>query len=643
MDFNDEQKLAINHIYGPCVVVATPGSGKTGCATERVVNLIKNHRINPGNILDLTFTNKASQEMRERIEAILGETLVSPMFIGTFHSFCLAVLRKYGHIIGIKSGFSIYDDKDQNELISKIARMMEYECKEWVIKDIARIVNTLREDLEAESIEIPPSVNRSAEIEKDIIKEYLQTLDKFNAVDFSGILYKVWLLFEKSQQVVDILSSKFNFILIDEVQDTNIIQYEIIRKIAAHGNLFVVGDPAQSIFEWRGACPENINKIYKDFENVKTITLPKNYRSTTEILAVAERLIRNNKETADVRIESTKGHGQQPTVNKFYCPDKEADQISQKILRLKSKGEADWKDCAVLYRTNQQSKCIEVAFRKANVPYKIVGGFSFFDRKEIKACLSYLSVLANPFDTVSFSRAISEPKRGVGDSVIGKLERFCQEDNIDILQASKRVNEITKVSATARNSLKEFVSTIEKYKALDEAGSDISTIASGILKDSGYYKFLQDASVVDDSSKKRIDNIDEFLLSIAEYVLVKPKARIADYLQSVKTLMDYSKEENSDNVITMLTMHSAKGLEFENVFIVGAEQGIIPHKISINQGKENEERRLMYVAATRAKKRMFISYCENRPQFVANTIKYRPAIPSQFLGEMFEDFIPTAY
>lgn len=627
MNLNPEQLQAVEHFDGPCIVVATPGSGKTRVLTQRVVKLIQKG-VKPENLLCLTFTNKAANEMRERVSKEIGQNS-SKVWIGTFHSFFLVILRKYGNLINISSDFSIYDDKDQKELIEKIARMRDVELSSFKIASLCKIANDSRENLN--------SLSDYADLqyqEKEIIEEYFDALSSFNALDFSGILHKTHELLSQHESVRKILSARFRYVLGDEWQDTNTIQYESIKYIAAHGNLFVVGDPNQSIFGFRSAKPENLTKIHADFENVKEVVLPRNYRSTSNILTCAQRLIRNNTNAKNVSLISTKGAGQDVSIKRFLNPDHESDYICSEIKKIKTNTGCPWNSFAILYRVNSLSKIPEMTLRRHGIPYRVYGGFSFFDRSEIKTSLSYLSLLANEHDTIAFSRAIQCPKRHIGPAVIGKLERLCQNEKISIINACKKADLIPGITQDARKNLNDFIKIVEKYK--DMTQEKIGRVSSEFLKEIGYYEYMVKESEKNTDNSKRVDNINELLISISDYESQKKNASLSDYLQSVELFSsDTNDEEDS---VSLLTMHSCKGLEFPYVYIIGAEQGMIPHKKSASEGIESieEERRLMFVAATRGQVSLSISYCEMRKSFNFSQKSNRvlKSSPSQFLYEL---------
>ena len=626
---NKEQILAVEHINGPCIVTATPGSGKTHTLTSRVIHLVKSN-ISPSNILCLTFTNRAAEEMRSRIAHRLGQQS-DKVWVGTFHRLCIAILRKYGSLINLRPNFSIYDEKDQIELIKKIARMQDYDKYSYGdMRFLATVANDFREDI----IDFEEHVKSLTPLQSSIVQEYLETLDELNSVDFSGILYKCYLILSNHNDIAEKLSNKFKHVLVDEGQDTNTIQYEIIKSIAKHGNLFVVADVNQSIFAFRGACPENINKIKSDFTDVKQIILPRNYRSTSRILLAAQTLIRHNKDAHGLELISERGDGENVQINSHWLPEDEATYIANVIQNFKSAG-YKYSDCAVLYRLNRHSQVIEMTMRHFDVPYRIFGGFSFFDRAEVKTTLSYLSFLSNPYDSIAFERAISNPKRNIGKSTIGKLERFCQDRKLSIIEACEQSEIMDTLPSKARVGIKEFVHIFEDAFAACIRGDKLSAILSKLVRGTGYYKFLENESEKDPSHQRRLDNVDELILGLSKFEEDKPGSTITDYLHSVQT-MSSDTGNDDDDAVSLMTMHSAKGLEFKAVFIVAVEHGIIPHSRAVQENGEDEERRLFYVAMTRAKDYLFINRCRRRKRFMSasnRSVEYASK-PSCFIDEI---------
>lgn len=639
MNLNAEQKQAVDHFKGVCVVTAVPGSGKTSTLTARVMDLVQKKDVDPSNILCLTFTNKAANEMRERIAEQAGQ-VAEKVWVSTFHALCIAILRKYGSRVGIESNFSIYTEKDQKELMDKVVRMHGYEptYRKKTINHYCKVANDFREDI----ADFDTHIQELAHPGPAVIKEYLELLDKWNAVDFTGILYKTWLLFKRHPKATRILNNKFQFVLVDEMQDTNTIQYELVHSIVdpekkRDGNLFVVGDFNQSIFSWRGAKPENIQRVSHDFDKVSEIVLPRNYRSTSHILQSAQNLIRHNDNARDVHLVSERGDGQPVSFKRHFDVESEANYIAAAIQGMKAKNGYSLNDFAVLYRTNALSKQPEIALRKYDIPYKIVGGFSFFDRREIKDALAYLSFVANPSDSIQFARAISSPRRSLGSTAIGRIERYCQDNNISILEACQSPD--VKLTSKMRENLNEFVGVIQKAQHAQASHEGLSSVVSNLLKNSGYYEYVENEDAKEYKTSKRIDNLDEFLASVADYEEKKPTATIRDFLHTVQILTSDLADSEDDDAVTLLTMHSAKGLQFPVVFIVGVEKEIIPHQMALAERGEKEERRLMYVAMTRAKSVLTISYCLNRRKYSFGEKRNRTMVcePSIFIKEILEE------
>jgi DNA helicase II / ATP-dependent DNA helicase PcrA len=630
INLNPEQQLAVSHFEGPCVVTACPGSGKTRVLTSRVIHLVREKNVSPRNILCLTFTNKAADEMKQRIVAELGDE-ASTVWVSTFHKLCLALLRKYGELINLSKDFTIYSSNEQEELMAKLARMNDYEMpSKYTLKKMVKAINDFRED----TVDFKHHLKELNNVEAEICKQYISTLGQLNAVDFSGMLYQAWLLIKSNKAVQDSLSNRFQFVLVDEFQDTNHIQYDIVKLIAQHANLFVVCDPQQSLYSFRGAKPENIQYIAKHFDDTKTINLPRNYRSRRPILEIAERFIRHNAGAEDVELIAEQGHG--PCVTTWVCPDPEveASRVAYQIMNLKQQHGYNWKDFAVLYRVNSYSRSPEMALRTRSIPYKVVGGFSFFDRSEIKTTLAYMSLLVNPFDTINFARAISNPKRGVGDDSIGKLERIAHQTGAPILEICKTIdkNEQEKIGGKTKTTIMQFAELVEKHRKSLDAGEKISKVTDRFIKESGFYESTKKLSQTEQSDKSRIDNLDEMLSSMVEYENRRPNSSMLDYLHSIQLVSGDLLEDNGkaqEDCVQLLTIHSAKGLEWPCVFMIGVEAGSMPHARAQTQKEFEEERRCCYVGITRGKIHLNLSYCLSR--------RNRPTGPSIFWEEMFPD------
>ncbi|MHA2279377.1 MAG: ATP-dependent helicase [Promethearchaeota archaeon] len=612
--------MAVSHHDGPCIVTAVPGSGKTRVLTSRAIALVKERDILPRNILCLTFTNKAANEMKERVAASLGSS-AGQIWISTFHRLCLAILRKHGSLIDLPSNFSVYAAKEQDELMTKLARMHEYDpISKYSIQKLTKAINDFREDI----VDFEQHLQELNPLEVAIVKDYQETLDELNAVDFSGMLYKAWLILKENPAVCKAMANRFKFVLVDEFQDTNHVQYDILQRIAIHQNLFVVGDFQQCIYEWRGAKPENLKKFTKDFPSSSHIILPRNYRSTTPILRAAQNLIRNNYDARDVELHSDRGQGPNVRVSPFVDAEQEATIIAHNIQDLRHSHGYQWKDFAILYRANSLSRSPEMALRNRSMPYCIVGGFSFFDRMEIKTALSYLSLLVNPYDSINFARAVMNPKRGIGNDTIGKLEKLAETGSDPILNVC-RTAKIPGMSSRAKTNLSKFVDLVDWYKSR-EGKIPLSTIAENLLKESGFYDQVKAIDKSEDNEKTRSENLDELIAGIAEFEERRSQPSVANYLQSIQLLTNDLQEEDEEDAIKLLTMHSAKGLEWPCVYVIGVERGRVPHAKAEAEGSTNEERRLLYVAMTRAKDYLHLTYCQTR--------RKRPAGRSYFLDEI---------
>ena len=623
MKLNPEQQKAVDHFNGPCVVTAVPGSGKTSTLSSRVVSLIRSKNIDPRNILCTTFTNKAANEMRERVANQIGD-ISSKIFINTFHGLCLAILRKYGHLVGLPSPFSIYNDKDQLELLDKVARMREYEAKDWELKQLAKASSDFREETKNPEYYL----EGLTPVQIEIVNNYIKMLDELQAVDFSGMLYKCWKLLQ-NDRVASRMSDRFKYVLVDEAQDMNDVQYEIAKSIASHGNIFFVGDPNQSIFSWRGARPEKLNCINMDFDEVSKIVLPRNYRSTPQILSVAEKLIRHNDNASDVELISNQKDGSEVVYSEFRDRDREADAVVGKLHRLHENG-YKWSDFAILYRTNNVTQQFEWRLRQREIPYRIVGGFSFFDRKEIKTTIAYLNFLVNPNDSISFARAATEPKRGLGKVAIGKIERFCHENKVSVQDDC--VDRIPDLPKKARSEFHKLLKMFEKHRS---STKPISKVAMDVLEESGYYDLVTFQSKKDEAQSRRLDNVNQLISDIADFQDSKEGATLGDYLQTLQIMTSDAKEEEGE-AVSLLTMHGSKGLEFPIVFVVCLEHGLVPHYRAVQERGEDEERRLFYVAMTRSRKQLFLTRSRSTKKFIRSSGKNIdvPVEPSQFLFEI---------
>ena len=614
---NKEQKMAVEHIDGPCLVLAGAGSGKTKVLTMRIANLI-NHGIYSKNILAITFTNKAAKEMRERINNVVDENYA---FVGTFHSFGLRIIRENYELLGLSKNFTIIDSDDGTSIIRKILKDLDYDYKTYspgfIKNKISFIKNEMLSDSEAEKfLTSPPE-----QVALKVYYEYQKVLRRNNAVDFDDLLRLPVELFIQNEEVLDDYQEKYKYILIDEYQDTNEVQYKMIKKLAEkYRNLFVVGDINQSIYGFRWSNYKNILNFEKDYPEAVSITLNQNYRSTNTILNAANSVIKNNTESKEVNLFSELGEGVKVKYMRSYDEKHEVTLIMEEIKKLLESG-YEYKDIAILYRTNAQSRTLEEGMLKLNYPYKVVGSYYFYKRKEVKDLLSYLRLISNHNDDVSLERVINVPKRGIGTKSIEDLETLAKEKNTSIFEVLNKPKEI------------EFKNLILE---LTEASKnvDLTELIDIVLEKSGLKAEIEKDKTLE--SELRIENLMEFKSITENYQKETGTVNLEDFLEDISLVADVSDHNDDNNVITLMTMHSAKGLEFRAVFLAGMEENIMPHAISLQEkdGIE-EERRLCYVAITRAKERLYITNAKRRMLF-GNT-NMNP--PSRFIGEIEPNLI----
>lgn len=626
-ELNENQRKAAEKIEGPVLILAGAGSGKTRTVTYRIAHMIKEKNISPLNILALTFTNKAAREMKERAEELIGEENSYNLVVSTFHSFAVRILKTYSERIGYGRNFNIYDVDDQKSIITKIK-------KEMNIKDdiapgrIANRISKLKEDgvgLNEVSRQLDLRIPAN-QLFYDIYKKYDEVLKANNAMDFSDLLLNARRLLD-NKYVLDIIQNRYQYIVVDEYQDTNNIQYEIINLIAAkYRNICVVGDEDQSIYAFRGANIENILNFEKDYPDAYTIKLERNYRSTKRILDTANELIRNNKSSKGKKLWTDGSEGEKIKIFNAKTPYDEAEFIVKEI-KAKSKSGVDYKDMTILYRTNAQSRVLEEKLLEGNVPYKIYGGMQFFQRKEIKDILAYLNLLNNRNDNHNFYRIINVPKRSIGEKTLEKIAEIANERNIPMLDALQFVDE-TNIRGAVKNTLKDFYNMIQGiYLSLDELS--VKEVFDEVITKTKYFDSIED------NKEDRIKNIEELLNSIIELEKRNPHVSLADYLDMVSLTASTDEMEENENFVKLMTIHSSKGLEFDYVFIAGMEDGLFP-SCSFESSEEDieEERRLCYVAVTRAKKELYISYASERMTWGQMNYNRKP---SRFIYEMKQD------
>lgn len=615
---NPMQREAAEHVDGPLLVVAGAGSGKTRVLTHRIAHLISNHGVSPMSILAITFTNKAAGEMKHRVESLIGPVAKS-MWVSTFHSACVRMLRIHAERIGYPKNFSIYDQADAQRLTGYVIRDQGLDTKRFTPRGVHAVISKWKNEL----LSPGDAANQAAHIfdrkHSEIYREYQERLLKAGAMDFDDLLVNVVRLFRLHPDVLASFQERFKYILVDEYQDTNIAQNEIVLQLAArHHNVCVVGDTDQSIYAFRGADFRNIGQFEDAFDEVSVVVLEQNYRSTQTILDAANAVIAQNfaRKPKDLWTES--GPGEQ--IVRFHADDEgdEAAYVARTMKTLRSSGRT-WGDMAVFYRTNPQSRVVEEILMRFGIPYKVVGGTRFYDRREVKDAVAYLRVLTNPSDEVSIKRVLNMPKRGVGDTSVSRLDEFARQENISFYEALRRAEEAG-VSGAARRGIESFVAVIEEVSTQEEQSP--GGLLEAVMEKSGYRaEFESDDSV---EAAGRLENLDELVSSAKEF------AKVDEFLEQVSLVAD-SDDLGDDEKVVLMTMHAAKGLEFPVVFIVGVEEGLFPHSRALVDPQElEEERRLAYVGITRARERLFLTHAWSRQQF--GSTQYNP--PSRFLDEI---------
>lgn len=622
-DLNDAQRQAVENYNGAALIIAGAGSGKTRVLTYRITHLLKNG-VRPGSILALTFTNKAAREMKDRISKLVGEKTARYLWMGTFHSIFARILRTESEIMGYPSNFTIYDSADSKNLIKTIIKEMNLDDKTYKPGVVSSRISTAKNNLV--SSEVYASLPEIAEYDQSIkmplisliYKEYAKRCFLAGAMDFDDLLMKTNALFRNHPEILSKYQRIFDYILVDEYQDTNHSQYMIIKKLAAtHGNICVVGDDAQSIYSFRGARIENILNFQNDYPDLKIYKLEQNYRSTQNIVNAANSIIAKNKRQIRKNVYSEKETGTLIKVMSAITDNEEGYLVSNEIIETRMRDHFQFSDYAILYRTNAQSRIFEESLRKRNIPYKIYGGLSFYQRKEIKDLLSYFRLVINPKDNEAFKRIINYPARGIGQTTLTKLEQFASQNNLCIWEfASNPALLSSEFNKGTASKIQEFTQLVElfgeKLETADafEMASEIAT-RSEIMKD--LYKDQTPEGV------SRFENIQELLNGIQEFSISAREEgspnRLNNYMEDVALLTDQDNEKPEDNdKVTLMTIHSAKGLEFKNVFIVGVEENLFPSSQTGQKTLEDfeEERRLFYVALTRAEQNAYLTYARQR-------------------------------
>jgi DNA helicase-2/ATP-dependent DNA helicase PcrA len=630
---NDRQKEAVLHTEGPLLILAGAGSGKTRVLTHKIAYLIEEKGVFPGNILAITFTNKAANEMKERVANLLDGN-VDNIWMGTFHSICVRILRRDIDKIGFERSFSIYDRDDQITLMKECIKERNLDKEIYKERSVLNTISSLKDSMTKPDTYI--NGNYTDYYRRNVGELYAlyeKKLKQNNALDFDDLIIKTVELLKFNPEILDFYQRKFKYIFVDEFQDTNKVQYKLVKLFSdKYKNVCVVGDPDQSIYGWRGADISNILNFEKDFKNGTTIILEQNYRSTQNILDVANHVIKNNCERKDKKLWTDNEEGNQVIVKNLLDSQEEAYFVANKMEELMEEGYRP-SDFAILYRTNAQSRAFEEVFMRKNIPYKIVGGLRFYDRREIKDIIAYLKLIQNPVDNVSLKRIINVPKRGIGNVTIDKIEEYANNTGESIYGVLLNVEDIPGLSKRAINNLKTFIDMINKFIAMKEV-MGVKEFIEEVVYGVGYIKELEEENSIE--SQTRLDNIKEFISVAVDFEVKNPEGTLEDFLATVSLLSDVDKTADMENSATMLTVHSAKGLEFPVVFMVGMEEGLFPISRALdNETELEEERRLCYVAITRAERLLFITFAKIRT--IYGNVSY--TLPSRFIDEMPRDLI----
>jgi len=631
---NTAQKEAVQHIEGPLLIIAGPGSGKTRVITHRIAYLVKTTGVSPRRILAVTFTNKAAREMQERLHKLLGN-LSEQVSAGTFHSICARILRQDGKSLGLDTNFVIYDEEDQQSLVKQCLHDLDLDPKQFNPQKIRNAISQAKSQQLTHDGLAAKSRSQWDDVVCRVYERYQEQLGQSNAADFDDLLMKAVQLFEKHPAALEKYRSRYLHIMVDEFQDTNLTQYKLVRLLGGkHKNVCVVGDPDQSIYSWRFADIRNILSFEKDFPDARVIVLDQNYRSTKNILCAASAIISVNMKRKQKDLWTANTEGTPVFLVKTYNEQEEAQFVVNEVLKLTGSDGIKPGGCAVMYRTNAQSRAVEEAFMRYGLKYKLVGGTRFYQRREIKDSIAYLRVIQNPFDSISLSRIIRIPGRGIGAKTLSELTNWAREHSVSLFAAMKAVSEGggpgfgTKIST----ALAGF------YRMLNELvveGQQLSLVKlmDVMLERSGYRDVIRG----EEDGEERWENIQELRTVAADYDDLPPGEGLAPFLEKVSLVADTDEIESREDTVTLITLHQAKGLEFPAVFIVGMEEGLLPHRRSMEEGGDEleEERRLCYVGITRAERHVYLMHTARRAIFGMSS----ESTPSRFLDDLPEHLL----
>jgi DNA helicase-2/ATP-dependent DNA helicase PcrA len=631
-DLNNPQKLAVTHDSGPLLILAGAGSGKTRVLTYRIAHLVGARGVDPSHILAFTFTNKAAQEMRERIEGLLAD--LKGAWIGTFHGTCARILRREAAAIGFTSSFSIYDEQDQKDLIKDVLKGMNVSDREFRPASVMGKISACKNAL------VPPDEYRETALTRfdstvaDIYERYEGSLKARNAMDFDDLISRCLELFSTRPDVLEKYAGRFEHVLVDEYQDTNHAQFRLVEALGSkHGNLFVVGDDDQSIYGWRGADIGNILSFKGAFPNAEVVRLEQNYRSTGSILAAAGAVVGNNTARMEKTLWTEKAPGPVPELHIVADEQDEAERVAGTIVEIRRREGRGYSEFGVLYRTNAQSRALETSFQRAGVPYDLVGGTAFYQRKEIKDLLAYLRCVANPADDVSFKRIVDAPPRGAGVTSLERVAAFAATRGIGLQEAASLAADVEGVPPGAAKALSRLAGSFEEWR-FKAASTPVGPLLEEIIEETGYARRLHKEE--GGPGGPREENVLELVATCYHFVESREDPSLEAFVGEAALMSSVDRWDPSESAVTLMTAHNAKGLEFDVVFLVGLEEGLFPHASSLEDRDElEEERRLFYVAMTRARERVLCWAAERRRrgrQFVENGM-------SRFLGEIPPDLL----
>ena len=634
-ELNGKQREAVIETEGPCLVIAGAGSGKTKVLTHKIAYLIAEKNVAPWSILAITFTNKAANEMKERVEKLVGDT-AKDIWMGTFHSICVRILRKYIDRIGFDSSFLIFDTSDQRTLIKECLKSLNIDDKMFTDRGVLAEISNAKNEMLTPSQYLAKYDNdfRKAKI-GEIYSLYQRKLKENNSIDFDDIINFTIKILTENEDALEYYTEKFKYVLVDEYQDTNKAQFTLVSILASkYGNITVVGDNDQGIYSFRGADISNILNFEKDFAGTKIIKLEQNYRCTGNILKAANVVIKNNENKYDKKLWTENEEGSLPKIYQGSDEYDEARYIVEQINHLKTEEYFNYQDYAILYRMNSQSRVIETILAREDIPYKVIGGLKFYERKEIKDAISYLRLIANQSDNISLKRIINEPKRGIGKTSLDKIQEISENSGTSMYEIIKNADkyELPRVYANSR----EFIELIEELKNKKDELS-ISELLEEVLKKSGYVKALELESTAE--AETRIENLEEFMTAAIEFEEEVVENQLTEFLEGITLSSDIDDMEETDEAVKLMTLHSAKGLEFPVVFLVGMEEGIFPGYRSIGEPKElEEERRLFYVGITRAKQYLYLTCAKHRTIFGSTSYNAMSRFAKEIPEELLEGF-----